>query len=394
MQAPPQTDLLKRLFSEFSEPKSFEVFYQVGRDADSPARLYDILAALGIPRNDLSEIAHATLNSIEELTSEDNSDWLDFRWKLTAFVHVQDIFDVIIHESKDLRTWFQQYYFYYESCVILAESILSGLNGFYVASDALLRPFLEFTLLQNYYYRVSRKASTYSLIEEYFNRGKHPSWNTVLRNAIPDDSFCRPIRFRLQTNLAGLSESSTHPYHPDNSPVQHRKSEHGHSLVGLFFWEKTRFILDAALWAYYVNFPLLFHPVDVVRKFGYNSPVGIVVDKQCAEAVRHSLSADDYQAFKEYSEGHEGTTAVLEWVDSRPNLTDKEIQSTWNEKENGKWLGLWEGYCLQMAKLRATRKGMAFRQSQQKEPPDALLRDAASLAGWKRISRREKRRRN
>ena len=386
--------LLKRLFSKIEEPRHFGAIYRVAKDTDLLSEPYGVLEVFGIERDAISDVGRVALDAIEELISDDDCQWTDFRWKLTAFVYIQDIFDAIIQEAMDQKTWFQQYYFYYESHVILAESVLSGLNGLYVASDALLRPFLEFTLLQNYYFRVSRKTGTYSPIEEYFSKGKHPSWNTVLKKAIPDDSFCRPIRFRLQTNLAGLSESSAHPYHPDFSPVQHRCSEHGHSLEGLFFWQKTRFILDAALWAYYVNFPLLFHPVDVIRKFGHNGPVGIVVDKQCAEAVRRSLSPVDYQAFKEYSERHEGTTATLEWVDSKPNLTDQEIQSTWNEKENGDWPGLWKGYCLQMAKLRAMRKGMAFRQSQQKEPPGALLRDTASLAGWGRISRRKKRSRN
>jgi hypothetical protein len=387
MQVLPQSELLKRLLSEIDEPRRFEVIYELARRPESLSQPCDILVALGVPKDAVSDRATEALDAIKELARNGDSSWVDFRWKLTAFVHVQDIFDMTVREAADPRVWFQQYYFYYESQRILAESVLSGLNGLYIASNALLRPFLEFTLLQNYYYRSSRKAETYSPIEEYFSNGKHPSWNTVLKKAVPDDPFCRPIRFRLQAHLAGLSESSLHPYHPDCSPVQHRRSEHGHSLEGIFFWQMTRFILDAALWAYYVNFPLLFHPVDVLRKFGYNGPVGLVVDKPCGETVKRSLSVEDYQAVQEYSFRQGVTTSVLQWIDSQPDLSDEQIQSTWNEKDDGPFPGLWEGYGLQMAKVRVLRAAMAFRPSKRRDPPEELLRDIETLAGWKRFSR-------
>ena len=87
---------------------------------------------------------------------------------------------------------------------MLAESILSGLNGLYIASNALLRPFLEFSLLQNYYYRLVERAA-YTPVQDYLEKGRHPSWGTVLNDALPHDSFCRSIRYRLQAHLAGLS---------------------------------------------------------------------------------------------------------------------------------------------------------------------------------------------
>lgn len=336
----------------------------------------------------LSDVASAALEAIDELNRTEDSDWLDFSWKLTALSYVQDIFAVVIQPSDDPLVWFQQYYFYYESRVILAESVLAGLNGLYTAEKALLRPFLEFTLLQNYYHRAIRDSGTYAPIEQYFAKRKHPSWGTVLRNALPNDSFCRPIRFRIQAHLAGLSESAAHPYHPDFSPIQHRGSEHGHSLEGMFFWQTTKLILEAALWAYYVNFPLLFHPVDVLRKFGYNGPAGIVVDRQCGEAVKHSLLPDDYEAFRQYSLSQQATQDVVQWVASFPDLTDAQIRATWNEKDDGPFPGLWKAYGLRMAKFRALRLATAFRRSREQQVPEQLISDVECLAGWRRISRR------
>ena len=272
----------------------------------------------------------------------------------------------------------------------MAESVLCGLNGLYVASDALLRPFLEFNLLQLYYYRLIRQSGAYSPLEEYFKKGRHASWNTVMSKALPSDSFCGPIRFRIGTHLAGLSESSVHPYHPDHSPTQHRASSHGHSLEGVFFWQKTSLILEAALWIYYVNFPLLFHPVEVLRKFGFNGPVGVVIDRQCAEFVKRSLSLEDYEAFRDYSSRQDNVSSVLGWVAGHRDLTDEEIRSGWDDKEDGTFPGIIEAYCCRMAKLRALRVAMAFRGRERTDPPEELVRSMATLGGWRQLSKREK----
>jgi hypothetical protein len=387
MDESPKSDLLRRLIAQAGDVKRFQVWYRFPGEAKWALPPSDLLTALGIEKEDLSNVALATLEAIEELTKTADADWIDFQWKLTAFTYIQDIFDACIQPSDDMRVWFQQYYFYYESRILLAESVLAGLNGLYVASGSLLRPFLEFSLLQNYYYRVTRSAGSYAPVEQYFANRHHPSWNTILRKALPDDGFSRTVRFRLQAHLAGLSESAVHSYHPDHSPVQHRPTEHGHSLEGLFFWQTARLVLEAVLWTYYVNFPLLFHPIDLLHKFGYNGPAGLVVDRYATEAVRRSLTPDDFQAFLEYSLTQDATRDTLEWIETLPDLTDEQIRSTWRESEDGPLTDLWIGYGLRVAKFRALRVGMAFRRREERSVPDAYMNDIRTLSGWKRISR-------
>jgi hypothetical protein len=158
----------------------------------------------------------------------------------------------------------------------------------------------------------------------------------------------------------------------------------------MFFWESTKLIVDSALWIYYANFPLLFHPVDVLRKFGYNGPAGIVVDQHCAESVKHSLLSADYEAFRQYSLSQRVTQDVLHWVASFPDLTDAQIRATWDDKDDGPFPGLWESYGLRMAKFRALRVAMAFPRSREPHVPEELISEVQSLAGWKRISRRRR----
>ena len=215
-------DLLSQLLEESQLPRRFGAHYQAPKGPLESAQPYRVVDALDLePVADLSNIASGALGTLEELGNDPSSGWINFRWKLSALTHLQDIFDSAVQESKELRTLFQQYYFYYESRVILAECILAGLNGLYVASDALLRPFLEFSLFQNYYYRVTRDSKSYTSIERFFNDRCLLSWGTALKWALLKDDFCRPIRFRINAHLGALSDSVLHAYYSDASVQQH-----------------------------------------------------------------------------------------------------------------------------------------------------------------------------
>ncbi len=384
---PIASDFLRQLVADVERPKTFSSFYAAPKSSDELNAPYGLLDALGLQQGDLSNTAAAALAAIEEVAKDSPADWLDFRWKLSAFVHLQDIFDARLQEGKELRTLFQQYYFYYESHIILAESVLAGLNGLYIASDALLRPFLEFSLLQNYYYRFTREVGSYAPVEKFFADKRTPSWGTALKKALPKDAFCRPIRYRISAHLSALSDNSQHAYHPQASPLQHRQRQHGHSVEGIFFWLKTRLILDAALWLYYVNFPLLFHPVDVVRKFGFKGPVGELADPLTGHVVQRSLSEANYRSFKDYSTKE--AQAHLEWVRSQRNLTDAEIAATWNEEHGRCPPDLRMAFGMHMARFRALRIGLAFHAAERlQDVPDEFLDRVWSLRAWSALARR------
>lgn len=159
--------------------------------------------------------------------------------------------------------------------------------------------------------------------------------------------------------------------------------------MGIFFWQQTSFVLQAVLWMYYVNFPLLFHPVDVLRKFGFNGPVGVVVDEQCAAFVEQSLGAD-YEIFRQYARQQSEVADILGWVADHPDMTDVEICAGWNAKEDGEFPGIIPGYCARMAKLRALRVAMAVRRGQCVDPPDEVVQSVGTFEGWERLKKRRR----
>ena len=233
--------LFRTLLNQIDQPREFRASYQATRDGQ-PVSPLSIVDALGINAEILSPTAQETLAALEAQSLQDESTqtaWIDFRWKLTAFLHIQDIFDSPLYEGVDLGSLFHQYYFYFESRNILTESVLCGLNGFSIASLGLLRPFLEFSVLQNYYYRKINEERSYAALEKYFKSGINPSWHILLKKALPNDELSTTIKYRVQSHLSGLSESVLHPYHPDHSTIHHKSMKHAHSFESVYFWAST-----------------------------------------------------------------------------------------------------------------------------------------------------------
>lgn len=297
------------------------------RNWNEPDHLAEILQLNPKSLSDRESKILAFLESSEQYENTQR-DWLDFKWKLTAFYEIQDVFDSPIYfDSNALLNLFHIWYFYFESRHILCESILCGIRGFYSAGNALLRLFLEFSILQLYFYRLCEQKRSYQPLEEFFNRGHSTSWNTLLNNALPNDKFSRPIKLLLDIHMKGLSKSAAHPYLPDFSPRRHSNSPSELSLEGLYSWQHARILIRPVLWAYFVNFPMLFHPVDIVKKFGVNPPVGIFVDEQSAGTIKKCLEAEEYADFARYSNQCSNVSETMQWYQDRDDLSEADIQA-------------------------------------------------------------------
>jgi len=383
----PNSELLRTLFAQNKSTKQFESYYFGPKGHIETTPPCTLLQAAGIKKESLSQTAISALESIEEIGSEVNEEWSKFLWSLSAFTHIQDLFDCPMQDGDDIKSLFQQYYFYYESRSILVECILSWLEGLYIASETLLRPFLEFSLYQNYYIRVIRDSGTYKPLEKYFKDQINPGQSKAIRLALPQDKFCRPIRFRINAHLSALSNISQHVYHPDASTFQHRQRSLGHSIDGLIFWKDVHMILECALWMYYVNFPTSFFPIDIMRKFGFNGPVGIFADPWTAQIIKNSLPPADYESFKQYAEPYASDT--IAWGQAYPDLSDSSISETWNAKEHGPCPeNLTLAYYTHVARFRATKAAFAFRGTEkvhQISPKAINLLN--SFAGWTTLSK-------
>lgn len=137
------------------------------------------------------------------------------------------------------------------------------------------------------------------------------------------------------------------------------------------------------MWLYYVNFPMLLHPVDIQRKFGFNAPVGLFIDEQGGEIIKRSFSANDYKYFLDYSVKTNDYRDLMGFYTSKNDMTEEEIIATWNEKEDGSLKSIKHGHCIWMAKMRALKEGMALKLM--KELPRSIdkIPDLLNYDSWK-----------
>lgn len=344
---------------------------------------------LGLNDKALSSSATRVLNLLEEeIDKESALTFIDFKWKVMAFLAIQDVLDGRVYKENSEKNMFRQWYFYFESKYILTELILCNLNGFYVSSTALLRHFTEFNLLQNYYHRVSRETNSFALLEEYFAHKRTPSWNTLINRSLPDEQISKPIKKRLSLGLDSLSEIAGHAYDIEQSHQYRVGTFPGVTLQGLYSWVSISLTIDYVLWMYLVNFPMLLHPVDTVAKFGFNGPVGLFVDKYSGELIKKSMPPKDYSEFLNYSNKSSDVKDLTTWLEGHNDLSDVEIMGTWNEEEDGKFPGRIPAYVIKMVKLRGMRESLARLQNKDNSKdnldPEKMLR-VLHFANWKDI---------
>ena len=349
---------------------------------------------IGFEEESMSHTARSSLAVLEDndRSPEEIESWHQFKWRVSAFVNIQDIFEAPAYVHGAREGMFHLWYFYYESKFLLTESLLCGLNGFSTAAVALLRPFLEFNLLQNYFYLGVHKSAAYEQLDRYLGSDILPKWSTILGGALPKDAFCRPIRTILEAHLTGLSNSSSHPYHPDLSAKHSVGSHPDQSLEGLFSWHTAKFVLNSVLWMYLVNFPMLLHPRDTLRKFGFNPPLGLFTDEWCSFTLRKGLGEEDFIKFSEYANGRR-SEELCAWYDGFPELSDEQIRATWNVAEFGELeTSTRVGALLVKTKMRAMREAMALKDRDKDEQHltglSARLNHLSTYSGWVEERRR------
>lgn len=377
---------LNKLVDEYTSPLSVTSFYHLQKDPNISGKLYEIL---GVGKEHFTNIAIETLDILEREETI-KADWLDFKWKLSAFYTIQDVFDVPLYNLKDEKSLFHQLYFYYESKYLLTETIMCGLNGFTASIGLLLRLFLEFNILQTYFYRKLRESQDYCVLENYFKNCFNPSWNTILSNSMPSDNFCKPIKKRLDVHLKGLSQSSAHPYQPVYSPKHSGSFLPKQTLERAFFFHRISMILEPVLWLYFVNFPMLLHPVDVQRKFGFNSPVGLFIDKQAGEIIKRSIPEKDYKHFLDYSMKTDEYRSLTEFYSSRKDMSEDDIIATWNEKSDGPLKSIRHGHCIQMVKMRGLKEIMALKLREELSHSIDKISEMLNYDKWKDYYRKVK----
>ena len=138
--------------------------------ADGAKEPDTLLNLLSLNEGKLNDEGKLLIDYLETTPKENDvsHSYENFKWKLSAFLAVQDVFDLKVHGDFVTENLLQLRYFYYESKYVLTESIVTSLNGSHIGNKHLMRNFLEFNLLQNYFIRENDKSGSFKPINTYF----------------------------------------------------------------------------------------------------------------------------------------------------------------------------------------------------------------------------------
>jgi hypothetical protein len=355
-----QEALFKRLLAKKAD-RGHLVYMRYYQDGN-PTETDTLFNLLSLDKSMLTEDGKHILDYLENKKEESTSyfSYENFKWKLLAFLSLQDIFGMPMHTGSNQQNIFQLRYFYYESKYILIESILGSLNGLHIINKQALRNFLEFNLLQNYFFNVTEKAQSLRPFMDYLQSNISPSAATILKKAFPDDEFCKPIRKRIQVELNNLSNRYSHAYAPADSPKHYGIYSPDASFETLYFWIPMAAVLEIVLWTYYVNFPMLFFPTDILRKFGFNWPVGLFVNRSTGGIIKKAITEKDYPLFREYAGSKTDVSDLQHFYESQSDLSDDQIWETWH-KERAERDTLQGCYAKALVEERATHEMLAVR---------------------------------
>ena len=77
--------------------------------------------------------------------------------------------------------------------------------------------------------------------------------------------------------------------------------------------------------------PQALFPIDVHRKFGFDTPVGALFDHSNFIPLQEALGEELVSRYRKHYETKDPPASALEWARSRPDLSDQEILDSWSD---------------------------------------------------------------
>lgn len=286
-----------------------------------------------------------------------HKEYQEFKWMILAYINLQDAFPTVLYSDVDEKIIFARNYFYHEALSILREFIYCGLNNMTTSARHLTRTFVEFNLRQVYLFERCKREKSYASMRNYLKNGIVASNQFMINYIFPSTTFFKPIKKSIQMILKGLSQSSSHAFDPVHSVRVNGKLRHEYSMDSMLFWLTMYSSFTSVLWPYYLGFPTLLKPRDVVRKFGYNYVPGLFITEEQYVAIKRTFKDDELLLFTEVEPIKSEIQSLDEAYDSFPNLSDDEVNETWTEEEHPK--SFLVGYAQLVAKMRVTSELLA-----------------------------------
>lgn len=318
-------------------------YLSIVRDPDyqgSPDRI--LLTILGISRKNLKPYTEDLFSLFRE-----NQEFSELVSGIQAYIEFQDILDISINAELDFKprtaaeilrmhVW-NRHYCFYESLFYLRDSISSWLDGNLLASLALLRPFLELSVLHIYRHVTADKNGHEKHLEWVHGKKNKPNFHAMVDlsiERIEAAEFCNTERLNLLKESLKKAFKSLCAYNHspqlDESISTMSKGNFSISAESvLFYLVVASFVLRQVIYLFVLAYPTSLFPVDKYKKWGVSPPVGLYFDEYNYAAIREFLGAENLETLKLQLENCDDVVDLMSFYNSCEDLPDETLNELW-----------------------------------------------------------------
>jgi hypothetical protein len=287
-----------------------------------------------IESHELSEHAANVVKLLEAPESTINPPYEHLVWNSQAILEFQDLQPVILPKS---GPFLHANFLFFQSLEALRQAVLTGLNGQTYASFAILRSALENFIFHYWWRSLNMNEPTfekyYSWLENRSQTFRIPTFARVMEETLavldlPAGSIDLPT---LKSVYAQLCSYAHKPLLAEALTTIRGGNVRGISVTEIEYWldlmnRTQRVLVDIAIG----YAPQALFPIEVHRKFGFNTPVGGFFDNSNFIPLLQALGEEVMNTYRTHFEAKEPPAQSLQWAESHRDLSDDEILATWN----------------------------------------------------------------
>jgi len=318
-------------------------YLSIVRDPDyqgSPDSI--LLTILGISRKNLKPYTEDLFSLFRE-----NQEFSELVSGIQGYIEFQDILDISINAELDFKprtaaeilrmhVW-NRHYCFYESLFYLRDSISSWLDGNLLASLALLRPFLELSVLHIYRHVTADKNGHEKHLEWVHGKKNKPNFHAMVDlsvERIEAAEFCNTERLNLlkESLKKAFKNLCAYNHSPqlDESISTMSKGNLAISAESvLFYLVVASFVLRQVIYLFVLAYPTSLFPVDKYKKWGVSPPVGLYFDEYNYAAIREFLGEGNLETLKLQLENCDDVVDLMSFYNSCEDLPDETLNELW-----------------------------------------------------------------
>ena len=309
----------------------FFVMARIYRHPDDAISLRDVWTITDGELNEVAKVACERLRDESELADLQR----EVAWLSQALIEFADLAN-FTHMGKGRFQY--KNYLYFEAAQALREATVGILNGSSRGSIGLLRAVLEMILLHCWWQkRIERKGSTELFYRWLEGRSlRNPRFSDIVGNnvdwlEIPAVSTTENDAQRIYARLCAYVHA---PIREESVSMLNRGNADGVGAAILRLWltlarDSLRIGLEHLVHLY----PQCLFPVDTIRKFGFNPPVGLYFDEFNFVPLEAVFGIARIESWRTGLKDHMLVESAMNFYNSRPDLTDEQVLQTRNNVE-------------------------------------------------------------